>query len=558
MAARQGVLAGIIAFAVMAAPAEATIRSGEGQDRASDTINGGTSGHDILQVAAATNDTGVAAVAMRLAAAPAASGYPVGVLGTRATDGSCGTPAAVFLGSVGSGAASYAVTGGSAKTAKLTVEGTTLTLSASNDPQLGAPFDCALAGIATSVNATSFFDEIDAIVPLVAETPPAATPTPTPTPSPTPAAPAPLPVPAPTTANTPPVKVPASAKLTVSLSGAPSTIKRNKTMRLKLKIANDGSKQSSKVTISAGKVRGLSVGKVKTLGALKPAQKRTVTLMVKLTKRAKTSTSLKITVKSGKQKASSTLLLRIGKAKKLAPNPQPQEQAKKSPIVGTFWWRNVNHVDWAWDNRALYFVDGGTVFSGFPTGGLPAACTTAAASPEDEFDTRDGCLLYTYDEKTGAVTIGDKAGTFKDGKLTIDGEEYWPLALAQPGQRFTINEHKHTSFRGMCGLITGCSVTQEYLSLSPDGQFIKSRSTTTTVGDPGMGPWTAVGSYPPDQRGTYEVLAGGKIRLAFADGTVKEETFAIDTNHTTRQPDPLGEGVFIGEDNFYPDPFPDD
>jgi hypothetical protein len=266
---------------------------------------------------------------------------------------------------------------------------------------------------------------------------------------------------------------------------------------------------------------------------------------------------MKVTVKAGKLKASSTLLLKIGKAKKVSGKPRPQPQAKKSPIVGTYWWRTVNHVDWAWDNRALYFVDGASVYSGFPAGGPPAACTTPVASPEDEFDTRDGCLAYSFDEKTGAVVIGDKSGTFKDGKLVIDGEEYWPLTFAQPGQRFTINEHRHYSFQGMCGLITGCTVTKEFLSLSPDGQFIRSRSTTSTMGDPGLGPWTAIGSYPPDQHGTYEVLAGGKIQLAYADGTVKVETFAIDTNRTTRQPDPVGEGVLIGEDNFYPDPFPD-
>ena len=109
---------------------------------------------------------------MRLAAAPAANGYAIGVLGTRAPNGSCGTPAAVFLGYVGSRAASYAVTDGAAKTANLVVEGSTVTLAAANDPQLGAAFDCALAGIATNAQASSFYDGIDAVMPLIAETPP--------------------------------------------------------------------------------------------------------------------------------------------------------------------------------------------------------------------------------------------------------------------------------------------------------------------------------------------------------------------------------------------------
>jgi hypothetical protein len=193
--------------------------------------------------------------------------------------------------------------------------------------------------------------------------------------------------------------VPKSAKLTVSLDGAPSTIKRNKTITLKLKIANDGAKRSGKVTASFAKARGLSgVSKAKTLPALKPAQKRTLKLKVRLTRSARVSTTLKVNVRAGKLRTSSSLLLRIGKAKKVAAGgPTAGPEAKKSPIAGTFWWRNVNHVDYAWDNRALYFVDGGAVYSGFPAGGLPASCGTPPANPGDEIDERDGCLPYTFD-----------------------------------------------------------------------------------------------------------------------------------------------------------------
>ena len=126
----------------------------------------------------------------------------------------------------------------------------------------------------------------------------------------------------------------------------------------------------------------------------------------------------------------------------------------------------MTQIDYAWDNRALYFVDGAAVYSGFPTGGLPATCTTPPQSPEDEFDTREGCLPYTFDEQSGAVTIGDKAGTFAGGKLTIDGEEYIPLQIPEAGARFTFNEHQHFSFSGMCGMIIGCTTTQQYLSMA--------------------------------------------------------------------------------------------
>ena len=91
--------------------------------------------------------------------------------------------------------------------------------------------------------------------------------------------------------------------------------------------------------------------------------------------------------------------------------------------------------------------------------------------------------------------------------------------------------------------------------MTPDGQFVLTRSTLSTMGDPGFGPYTAAGSWPPDQHGTYEIQAGGKIVMTFADGTVRTETFAEDTKDG--RPSPTGEGVFVGEDNFYPDPFPD-
>jgi hypothetical protein len=246
--------------------------------------------------------------------------------------------------------------------------------------------------------------------------------------------------------------------------------------------------------------------------------------------------------------------LRIGKAKKVTAAPKPGPEASKSPIVGTFWWRNVNHVDYAWDNRALYFVDGGAVYSGFPAGGLPTTCATPPAKPADEVDERDGCLPYTFDAASGTVTIGDKTGTYKAGTLTIDGNKYFPLIPAAAGTRFTINEHEHTGFSGMCGLITGCVITEKYLSLLPDGQFVLSKSTTASVGDPGTGPYTVAGNYPPDQHGTYEVQAGGKIALTYADGSVQVQTFAVDTKDGVA--DANGEGVFIGEDNFYPDPTP--
>ncbi len=352
-------------------------------------------------------------------------------------------------------------------------------------------------------------------------------------------------------AHAPPVAVPQVAKLTAALGAAPATIKRNRSMTLKLALTDDGLKATSAITVTIASARGLSLAKrtIRTT-KLKPGQKRTLKLKVKLTRKAKTTTPLKITARAGKLKSTTSLLLRIGKARKAPTTPA----TKKSPIVGTYWWRNVNHVDYAWDNRALYFVDDKTVYSGFPAGGLPVSCATAPAQPQDEVDERDGCLPYTYDAKTGALTVGEKTGTFKPGSLTLDGNSYSSLSLPAANARFGVNELQHTSFRGLCGLITGCTITEDYLTLTPDGQFVWSHSTTASVGDPISGPYTVAGSYPPDQHGTYTVLGGGKIHLAYADGSAKDETFAVLTNDKTGAPDPVGEGVMLGDENFYPGP----
>jgi hypothetical protein len=524
--AGRGALGALLVCAALAAPAQATVRQGAGSDPAGDS----TTTLDIVEAAASADDaTGKVAVAMRFAAAPSPAAYYAAIVGTRAAD-ECAAPYVIFAGNPAGDILNYATNGGTTKRGQIAIDGNVVTLAAT-DAELTAPYDCLYAAVKTdSAVSAPLVDETSPIA-LAPVAPPQATPAP------------PAPTPAPTVTNTPPVPVPKAAKLTLAFGGAPSTIKRNKRMTLTLKIANDGSKTSPAVKVSFAKARGLSGLRSKRLPALKPAQKRTLKLKVRLTKAARKTTTLKVTVRAGKLKETSSVVLRIGKAKR-------QPQGSKSPIVGTFWWRTVTHVDYAWDNRALYFVDGGSVYSGFPKGGLPAACTTPPAEPDLEVDAREGCVPYTFDAKTGAVTIGDKAGTFKNGELIIDGVGYTPLFVPPAGKRYTINEFKHASFQGFCGLITGCSTTQKWLTLAPDGQFVLTSQSLTTIGDPGSGPYTAAGSYPPDQHGTYEVQANGRIVLSFADGSVRTETFAEDTKDG--QPSPTGEGVFLGEDNFYP------
>jgi hypothetical protein len=532
----RSTLVALALLGALAAPAQATVRKGTGTDPAGDAAGG----NDIVAVAAQADDaTGTVVIGAGLAASPAS--WVVGLIGTRSGD-SCGAPYVLLRGRPSTGVAQYARdTASGFSTAQMRVDGNVVTLGAA-DAALALPFDCAIAG--TSPDGGSTLVDASGALTLAPDVPPAATPTPTPTVAPAPPT---------TTEHVAPVAVPKAAKLSATLGGAPSTIKRNRTLSLKLTLSDDGSKPTSAITVSVARARGLSVAKSRVkVAKLKPAQKRTVRLRVKLTRSARVTTPVKVTVRAGSLRAKSSLVLRIGKARKVAPG------AKKGPLVGTYWWRTVNHADYAWDNRAFYFVDDRTVYSGLPTGGLPTSCTTPPAKPAEEIDTRDGCLPYTYDAKTGALTIGDKTGTYKPGtRLVLDGQTYSATVIPAAGARYSFADHEHFDFSGFCGFITGCTVTKKFLTLTPDGQFVLSHSTTATMGDPGLGPFTAVGAYPPDQHGTYEVLAGGKIHLAFADGTTRDETFAVLTKDDTLQPDPVAEGVFVGVDNYYPDPFPD-
>jgi hypothetical protein len=65
-------------------------------------------------------------------------------------------------------------------------------------------------------------------------------------------------------------------------------------------------------------------------------------------------------------------------------------------------------------------------------------------------------------------------------------------------------------------------------------------------------PFTYGWSAPPDQHGTCEVQSGGRIRLAFADGSVSVRTIGIGIGKAGR-PDAAGEGLLLDDTNFYKD-----
>jgi hypothetical protein len=547
----------LASFALLATSASAALWRGTGNDPTGD---GPTPARDVTTVYGGYDDQrGELSAELTFAAAPDPQFFFV-VIGTRAADGTCGAPFAALGGFTDQAAGSWARSGGETQSGvTVAVQGTTLQASVTDASLAGSAFDCATGYVTPQDDTSTRYDTIDPPIGLAGPAPPPVTPAP---PSPPPAAPTPTPA-APVAPPSPPAPAPATKPkatkkapaLAVTVSGVPSTIKRNRSMSLKLELANTGTAAATGVRLRAGTARGLSVRPaaftVKTLKAGKAVTRR---VKVRLTAKAKTTTTLSLKATGAKRlRATGRVALRIGKAKKpkpttTTPTAGPAPAAPTSPLAGTYWWYTINHVDSAWDNHGVYFLDDQWAFHGIPKGGLPTACSAQVA----------GCEPYTYNPATGAVTLGTAAGTFKDGRLSLadegDVRDFTRLVIPDAGARYEVNL-VHRGFQGMCGLYLGCTTWEHWLQLLPDGQFIYSKSTTTTMGDGGLGPFTYVGSYPPDEHGTYAVQPNGRIHLAYADGTAKDFTFAVQLG-PAGQPDPGGEGVFLDEDNFYKDEMP--
>jgi hypothetical protein len=500
-----------------------------------------------------------------LAADPAsAPNFVFVAVGTATSGGGCGSPAIVLGGYSNQAQGVWGLdSDGSSdyQAAAVTMEGPKLTINAASSRIAGKDYNCVTATVSPQGSGQPTSDHLDAPAALSAPPAPPAPPvTTTPAPAPTPTTPAPAPAPPAkqVAAATRPVRK--VAQLAVTVSGVPKTIRRSTWMSLRVKVANTGTAAAQSVRLRIGAARGLSIRpKTLTLKTVRAGRATTRTVRLALTRRARKTTTVLFTASGARRiSARGRLALTIGRARAIRktvptrPGAPATPARPKSPLAGTYWWYTINHVDWSWDNHGVYFIDDLWAYRGIPKGGLPT-CTTQTAGTDDRGNETDGCIPYTYDAASGNVTLGTAAGTFRDGRLQItdegDMQDYSRLIVPDAGSRYTVNL-THRWFQGMCGLILGCTTGLQSLQLLPDGEFINSHSTISTMGDPGAGPFTYVGSYPPDQHGQYEVQAGGRIHLAFADGTAKDYTFAIQTN-TAGQPDPAAEGVMLDDDNYY-------
>jgi hypothetical protein len=304
--------------------------------------------------------------------------------------------------------------------------------------------------------------------------------------------------------------------------------------KVKVKVANHGTAPIAGVVLMAKASKEVTVkpAKVK-VGKLKAHKAKTATFTVSVAAGGKPSLRFVATAPHQK-KASDATALKVGGA------PKKEEEApKKAPeIVGHYFW-NTYQVLTTTYTHAYYFVDEHFVYRGVPKEG-PPACSAQTTFNDDD----DGCIPYTWNEASGALTIGSQTGEYKVGShaLKVAEENFSEAQVPEAGTKFDASGSYINQY-GLCPLT--CSFVTVELEMSSSGEFARASGVAGFFGEGG-----SYGALPPESHGTYSIDPRGRITFNYADGHSVTETIGIllDDNNN---PDPnfgllLGESVFFG------------
>jgi hypothetical protein len=333
------------------------------------------------------------------------------------------------------------------------------------------------------------------------------------------------------------VPVPKTAKLELTVKGV-KPLKRNRWLPVRVQVANVGAAAARKVTLRARPARGAKASKRRLrVGTLAPGKTRTV----KLKLRTRRKSSVALTAKSGKVRASEKVPLVLrGRVTK----------PPKGGLAGRYFTLWTADPMGPGRREAYAFVDGRWAYRGIPKGGLPT-CTTRTAGVDEDGDPTDGCLPYTYDARAGILEIdGARASLSPDGaELKLGEDSYWLTPIVKPGTKLAVSLKSIY----VSGYWPNQFVTTYWLEMTADGGFMLSRQTLGSWGAPGTPGSGNFASVPPDQHGTYAVLPGGKLRLTFADGKVEDRTIGIYRDAETGSADPAKDGLWLDDDPFWKD-----
>jgi hypothetical protein len=519
---------------VFVASAAAEVRSGSATDGTEpERISGSV---DIVGVSASYDTAGSIQVAVTTLAPPPVptEGFVLTARAGVLSGNECVEPRAVVLGTYTQPAVVVwgTATGGEGEGSE-NISGTTTTLVAADSALANQPFNCMEPAIyEVDENGNLVEPALEGLVAPISLTAPP--PPPTPAPAPTPPPP-------------PPPPAPKVAKLTVSPKTV--TLHRNAWKKVTVKVTNIGNGAAGKVSLKVGKAKGVAIkpksGKLK-LKSIAAGKSKVASFKVRLTKKAKAKSKLKLAVRGARGvKAKGLLTLEAWKKKtKKGKKGKHPPVAANPPLAEKIFYAYKTETSHSATLIGYAFIDGEWAYHGIPEDGLPA-CTGITGNAEKE-----GCVKYRYDSDSGSLQIGSLTGKLSAaGDLELDGETYFATSTPAAGTRLQVAQ-EFIGYSGLCGLITGCSTWHEYLTLNSNGEFVLSRESLTTIGGSGPGEtFVAAGSYPPDQHGTYAIEKGARIKLAFADGTTQTKTFAIFLNKEGK-PDPTYAGVLLGTNYF--------
>jgi hypothetical protein len=320
--------------------------------------------------------------------------------------------------------------------------------------------------------------------------------------------------------------------LVVQVPKAP-TLAVGTTTKLKVAVANKGTRPVAGVVLVAKPSKGISVkpAKVK-VGRVAPGKKAVEAFKVAVTA-AGPKPSIGFTAKApGQPAARKGLPVKTGAGKEGAP------PAKKSAIVGHFFWRSELVLSTTY-LHGYYFVDEHFVYQGMPEGGIPA-CTAPTAQGEG-----DGCLPYTYDEATGAVNIAGTVGSYTPATKLFKLNEisYSEAVPAEAGTKIDASGSYINGF-GLCPSF--CSFTTVELEMSSAGEFARASGVAGFFGEGGS--YTAL---PPESHGTYAINSRGVATFTYASGKVVNSAISFMLNDAD-QPDPNYGILLDGFDFFGP------
>jgi hypothetical protein len=307
--------------------------------------------------------------------------------------------------------------------------------------------------------------------------------------------------------------------------------------KVKVKVANHGAAPIAGVTLLAKASKGVSVSPAKAkVGKLKAHATKSATFTV--TAGAAGQTSLRFVAKApGQKQASDGVALKVGGGSK---KEEPKkEEAKKTPeIVGHYFW-NSEYVVTTTYIHGYYVVDEHFVYRGIPKEG-PPTCTAQTTFNDDD----DGCIPYTWNEETGALTIGSQTGEYKVGShlMKVGDDTFEEAVMPEAGTKFDASGSYINQY-GLCPI--SCTFVTIELQMSSSGEFARASGVSGFFGEGG-----SYGALPPQSHGTYSIEPRGRITFNYADGHSVTETIGIMLDKSNN-PNPnfgllLGDSVFFG------------